>query len=162
MSVSTVRCVSHHHELRGSPARMKLLVQTQNLKAPPNFAADHMDKEKTFWRKTLWSLETNWVVWPHWASICLEDRWWGLNTKNTTPTVQLGAGSMMVWSCSAVSGSVALKKVNGIMKKEDYLQILQENLRSSTEDWVLGAVGCSSRTVIPTLIRSGKWMYQSG
>ena len=27
----------------------------------------------------------------------------------------------MVWHCSAVSGSAALKKVNGIMKKEECL-----------------------------------------
>ena len=36
---------------------------------------------------------------------------------NTSPTVQHSAGSIMMWRCSAVSGSGALKKVNGKMKK---------------------------------------------
>ena len=30
------------------------------------------------------------------------------------------------------------------MRKEVYLQILQENLKSSAKDWLLGAVGCSN------------------
>ena len=42
-----------------------------------------------------------------------------------------------------------LKKLNRTMKNEDYLKILQENLKSSA-DWLLGAVGCSNRTMIPT------------
>ena len=51
---------------------------------------------------------------------------------------------LVVLRCvAAASGSAALQKVNGIMKKEDYLQILQENLKSSAEDWILGAAGCS-------------------
>ena len=46
----------------------------------------------------------------------------------------------MLWGCFAASGSAALKKVNGIMKKEGYHQ---------PEDWVLGAVRCSNRTMTP-------------
>ena len=59
---------------------------------------------------------------------------------NTIPTVRHGGGSTMLWGCFAASGSAAVKKVNGIMKKKDYLQILQENLNSSARR--LG-VGCS-------------------
>ena len=62
------------------------------------------------------------------------------NPKNTRPTVQHGAGGIMLWGCFAASGSAALKKVNGIMKVEDYLQILQENLKSSTKDWLMGVL----------------------
>lgn len=46
----------------------------------------------------------------------------------------------MLWACSAASGTGALQKVNGTMKKEDYLQILQENIKSSARR--LG-FGCS-------------------
>ena len=38
-----------------------------------------------------------------------------------TPIVQHGGGSV------AASGSAALKKVNGMMKEENYLQILHQN-----------------------------------
>ena len=47
---------------------------------------------------------------------------------NTIPTVRHGGGSTMLWGCFAASGSAAVKKVNGIMKKKDFLQTLQENL----------------------------------
>ena len=69
------------------------------------------------------------------------------NRKNTSPTVQYGAGSIMPWGCSAVSWSAALMEVNWILTK-DYCQILQQNLKSSAEDWVLGAIVDSNRTVI--------------
>ena len=32
----------------------------------------------------------------------------------------------MLWDCFVISGSTVLQRVNGIMKKEDNLQILQE------------------------------------
>ena len=44
------------------------------------------------------------------------------NPENTRPTVQHGAASITLWGCFAASGSAALKKVNGIMKEEDYFQ----------------------------------------
>ena len=46
---------------------------------------------------------------------------------------------LQLCGCFAASGSAALKKVNGIMKEEDHLQILQEALKLSSEYWVLGA-----------------------
>ena len=58
VSVSTVKCVLHLHGLIGCHARKKPLVQTGHLKAQLKFAADHIDEEKTFWRKTLWLDET--------------------------------------------------------------------------------------------------------
>lgn len=42
----------------------------------------------------------------------------------------------------------ALKKVNGITKAEDYVQIVQETLKLSVRRLILGTVGCSNRTVI--------------
>lgn len=62
----------------------------------------------------------------------------GEKALNTIPTAKHGAGSIMLRGCVA-----ALNKVNRIMKKED-LQILQENLKSSTS-----SVGCSNRTIVP-------------
>ncbi|MPV02301.1 hypothetical protein FVA96_24185 [Escherichia coli] len=50
--------VWHLHGLRGCRARRKLLLQKRHLKARLKFAADHMDKDETFWRKVLWSDET--------------------------------------------------------------------------------------------------------
>ena len=54
--------------------------------------------------------------------------------RNTITTVKHGADSIMLRGCVA-----ALKKVNGIMKKED-LQILHENLKSSARSLGLGCI----------------------
>ena len=78
------------------------------------------------------------------------------NLENITSTVQHSAGRVLLWGSSAASGSAALKRVHGIMKKEDYLQILQESLKSSAANWVLGAVWWSISTMIQTHIRRGK------
>ena len=45
---------------------------------------------------------------------------------------------------------------------KDYLQVLQENLRPSAEDWILGAVGCSNRTMILNMSEVvNKWINQA-
>ena len=81
-----------------------------------------MDKEKAFWRKVLWSdgTETDQrSVWRREGE--------AFNPKNTKPTIKHGGGSIML------CGTGALHKVNGTMKKEDHLHILQENLKPSSE-----------------------------
>lgn len=50
--------VLHHHGLRGCREKKKPLLRMQHLKAQLKFAADHVDKEKTVWRRTLRSDET--------------------------------------------------------------------------------------------------------
>ena len=44
----------------------------------------------------------------------------------------------MVWGCFAARGTGSLQKIDGTMKKEDYLRILQENLKSSARNrnWI--------------------------
>ncbi|KAI4898645.1 hypothetical protein NFI96_026004, partial [Prochilodus magdalenae] len=51
--------------------------------------------------------------------------------KNTVPTVKHGGGSPMFWGCFAASGTGLLDRVHGIMKSEDYQQILQHNVGPS-------------------------------
>ena len=53
--VTTVKCVLHQHELSSGRTSEKAFLQMRHLKAQLKIAADHMDKEKTLWRKTLWS-----------------------------------------------------------------------------------------------------------
>lgn len=44
----------------------------------------------------------------------------------------------MLWGCFAANGTGDLQRVNGTMKKEDYLHILQHNLKSSARRLGLG------------------------
>uniref|UniRef100_A0A3B1IFP7 Transposase Tc1-like domain-containing protein n=1 Tax=Astyanax mexicanus TaxID=7994 RepID=A0A3B1IFP7_ASTMX len=139
VSVSTVKRVLHRHGLRGCRARKKPLLQKRHLKTRLKFAADHMDKDKTFWRKVLWSDETKIELFGHnTQQYVWRRKGEAFNPRNTMPTVKHGGGSIMLWGCFAASGTGSLQKVNGIMKKEDYLQILQENLKPSARRLGLG------------------------
>ena len=61
------------------------------------------------------------------------------NQKNTLPTVKHGGGSLMFWGSFSANGSGSLVKVDGIMKKEQYLKIIKENIRQNAEKLHLGS-----------------------
>ena len=67
----------------------------------------------------------------------------------------------MLWSCFAASGPAALKKVNGIMEKEDYLQMFQKKTKIIIPCfWV--QLGVPTGQWSQTHIKNGKGMDQSG
>ena len=43
------------------------------------------------------------------------------------PTIKHGGGSVMVWGCFSSAGVSDLVKIEGIMKKEQYKTILENN-----------------------------------
>ncbi|TWW62316.1 hypothetical protein D4764_04G0009630 [Takifugu flavidus] len=97
VSVSTVKRVLHRHGLRGCHARRKPLLQKRHLKARLKFAADHMDKDKTFWRKVLWSDETQIELFGHNAQQYVWRRKGeAFNLKNTMPTIKHGGEDWVV------------------------------------------------------------------
>lgn len=49
-------------------------------------------------------------------------------------TVKHGGGSVMVWGCMAAGGVGELVFIDGVMKKEQYLEILRNNLKKSAEN----------------------------
>ncbi|CAB4062796.1 unnamed protein product [Lepeophtheirus salmonis] len=57
--------------------------------------------------------------------------------KNTVPTINHGLGSIIIWECFSSRGTGNLVKVHGIMKKEDYIKILGENMKESSEKLLL-------------------------
>ena len=121
VSLSTVKRVLHRHGFRGCRARKKLLLHKRHLQARLKFASDNIDKGNDFWNNVLWSDEAKIQLFGHnqqkyvWREVGE-----AFNPKNTIPTVKHGGGSIMLWGCFASSGTGELKKVDGIMKKEDY------------------------------------------
>ena len=64
VSISTVKRVLYRHNLKGRSAKKKPLFQNHH-KARLLFATAHGDKDRTFWRKVLWSDETKIELFGH-------------------------------------------------------------------------------------------------
>uniref|UniRef100_A0AAZ3PSC7 Tc1-like transposase DDE domain-containing protein n=1 Tax=Oncorhynchus tshawytscha TaxID=74940 RepID=A0AAZ3PSC7_ONCTS len=124
VSISTVKRVLYRHNLP--------LLQNRHKKARLHFTTAHGDKDHTFWRNVLWSDETKIELFGH-----NDHRYvWSTNrdackSKNTIPTLKQGGGSLMVWGCFAAGGIGPLHKINGIMREGNYVDILQQHLKTS-------------------------------
>ncbi len=60
------------------------------------------------------------------------------NLKNTLPTVKHSCGSIMFCGCFAASGSGELVRFHGIMEREDYWEIIRNNVMQSAIKLSLG------------------------
>ncbi|KAJ4437764.1 hypothetical protein ANN_13702 [Periplaneta americana] len=56
-----------------------------------------------------------------------------MKTKNLRATVKHGGGNVMIWGCMSASGVGEFVFIEDIIKKEDYLHLLQHNLVKSAE-----------------------------
>lgn len=60
------------------------------------------------------------------------------STPRTPSSVKHGGGNIMFWGCFSVNGPGKLVKVNVVMRKEDCVKILEQNIRQSAENLGLG------------------------
>ncbi len=60
------------------------------------------------------------------------------NHNNILTTVNYGGRSIMLWGYFAGSGPGEVVQVHGIMKKEDYLEIIRNNVKQSALKLYLG------------------------
>jgi hypothetical protein len=135
ISISTAKQVLYRQNLKGRSARKKQLLQNLHKKARLRFATAHGHKGLTFWRNIPCSDETKIELFGH-NDHCYVWRKKGeaCKPKNTIPTVKHGGSSIMVWGCSAAGGIGALHKIDGIMREENYVDILKQHLKTSVKN----------------------------
>ena len=139
VSRHTVGRVLKRAGLKACRPRKTPLLKPVHLKTRLEFAKSYIDKDAAFWKQVLWSDETKIELFGH-NSVSSVYRKPGeaFLPKNTIPTVKHGGGSLMFWGCFAATGPGRLVKITGIMKKEDYVEILNENLKDSAKELSLG------------------------
>ena len=134
VSRSTIERVLHRGGLHARRPRKTPLLRKRHLKARLAFARGHMKEDPSFWSTILWSDETKLELFGHMdAEYVWRKKGEAYKPKNTVPTVKHGGGNIMLWGCFSSSGTGNLVKVQGIMKKEDYISILEKNVKESAE-----------------------------
>lgn len=114
--------------------KKKPALSDKNIRARLEFCRNHEHWTVDDWKRVIWSDETKinrfqsdgkayfWSR-PHET----------IQKHHVKQTVKHGGGSLMVWGCFTWWHLGPIVRINGIMKKEDYLQIIQSHLPDFVE-----------------------------
>lgn len=139
ISRQTLQRTLHENGLKGRRPRRTPLHTGKHLAARLKFARTHVNSPESVFSSILWTDETKIELFGHMdASYVWRKKGEAYNPKNTIPTVKHGGGSLMFWGSFSASGPGSLVKIDGTMKKEQYLEILQKNIRQDAEKLHLG------------------------
>lgn len=128
VSVSTVKLRLKEGELHGRIAVRKPLLRKQNRVKRLQWARLHQHWTEEDWSKVLWSDESKFEVFGSKRRIFVRrSKTEKMLPACVVPTVKHGGGSVMVWGCFSLAGTGDLVKIDGIMKKEHYRDILEHH-----------------------------------
>lgn len=142
----TVRSILQKYGLRGCIAAKKPLLSAANIVKRFNFAKRYRHWSAARWNLVLFSDESSFELFAQKFRIPIRRR---INEKYKAeclqPTVKHSGGTTMVWGCMSGYGLGNLVLLEGIINKEKYLKLIQENIISSAR-----AIG----------FPNGKFIYQ--
>ena len=126
---TTIATALHQSGLYGRVTRRKPLLRKKAHDSPLGICHT---KSHTIRHKILWGNKTNIEL-------------FGLNAKShiwrkpgTIPIVKHGGGSIMLGGCFSATGTGILVRIEGKMNGAKYIEILDENLLQSAQDFKLG------------------------
>ena len=100
-----------------------------HLTARLQFAKTHVNSPESVFSSILWTNEIKIELFDNMeASYVWRKKEAACNSKNTISTVKHGGGSLLFWGSFSASGPGSLVKINGIMKEEQYLEVLKKTL----------------------------------
>ncbi|CAD6189904.1 unnamed protein product [Caenorhabditis auriculariae] len=128
-SVSTVKRRLNAAGIMGRRPVKKPLISEKNRAGRVKWAKEHLNWTRQDWNKILWSDESKFLLFGsdgiQWVRRPIGSRY---HPKYQLPTVKHGGGSCMVWGAFSGSGIGPLHRVNGIMDKHVYKDILQNQM----------------------------------
>lgn len=127
--VSTVKRRLAEAGLHGRRPSKKPLISAKNRKARLAFARKHKDWTQQQWSKVLWSDESKYNLFSSdGIKYVRRPKNQRNNVRYQVPTVKHGGGNVMVWGCFSSNGTGPLVRVNGIMDRFVYKDILDKNM----------------------------------
>jgi len=119
----------------------------KKVKKRPALKPRHVHGRMQFVKKYKEWTEEDWanVVWSDESKInriCSDGLQWvwddlpgAITSRTVEGTVKFGGGSVIVWSCMSWNGPGYIAKIDETLDSKLYIQILQEDLHMSVEEW---------------------------
>ncbi|GBM46686.1 Transposable element Tcb1 transposase, partial [Araneus ventricosus] len=129
-SVSTIRRSLQAAGLNRKRPVKKPMISEKNRKALVEWAKAHNDWTKKEWEDVLWSDDSKYVLFGTDGIQCIRrPQGTRFNPKYQIPTMKHGGGNVMVWECVSRLGMCSLRRIQGIMDKFQYEDILEDTMR---------------------------------
>jgi hypothetical protein len=144
VSAATVRRALKEAGLVSFVKPKKPLLSAKNVKARLAFAKSHLGWTLDDWKRVIWSDETKISRFGsdgrHYSWKRITEK---LHPKHVKQVVKHGGKSLMVWGCITYDGPGYMTKIDSILDKDLYKQILETDLVES-----MGWYGYEARKVI--------------
>lgn len=122
-------------KFRAVEKKKKPLISKKNVKARQAFVKKYETWTEEDWAKVIFSDETKINRYS------TDGRQWnwkregeGMNVRDFIQTVKHGGGNIKMWGCMTCFGPGSIRKIDGIMNKEIYLDILKRQLGETLEN----------------------------